>query len=50
MPAAGAYQLAMSSNYNLATRPAVVLLTENEARLLRRRESHDDLMALDVDA
>ena len=50
MPAAGAYQLAMSSNYNLATRPAVMLLAENEARLLRRRESHDDLMALDVDA
>ena len=49
MPAAGAYQLAMSSNYNLATRPAVVLLAEGEARLLRRRESHDDLMALDVD-
>ena len=50
MPAAGAYQLAMSSNYNLATRPAVVLLADGEARLLRRRESHDDLMALDVDA
>ena len=49
-PAAGAYQLAMSSNYNLATRPAVVLLADGEARLLRRRESHDDLMALDVDA
>ena len=49
MPAAGAYQLAMASNYNLATRPAVLLLANGAARLLRRRETHEDLMALDVD-
>ena len=49
MPAAGAYQLAMASNYNLAPRPAVLLLADGEARLIRRREAHEDLMSLDVD-
>ena len=49
MPAAGAYQLAMASNYNLAYRPAVVLVEQGEARLLRRREDATDLMALDID-
>ena len=48
-PAAGAYQLAMASNYNLAPRPAVLLLEGGgESRLLRRRETHADLMALDA--
>jgi diaminopimelate decarboxylase len=49
MPAAGAYQLAMASNYNLAYRPAVVLVADGAAHLLRRRETAADLMALDVD-
>ena len=49
IPAAGAYQLAMSSNYNLAYRPAVVLVEDGRARLLRRRETAADLMAMDVD-
>ncbi len=49
MPASGAYQLSMSSNYNLSYRPAVVLVEEGAARLIRRRESASDLMALDVD-
>jgi diaminopimelate decarboxylase len=49
MPAAGAYHLAMASNYNLATRPAVLLLDGGRAHLLRRRETPEDLMALDVD-
>jgi diaminopimelate decarboxylase len=48
IPAAGAYQLAMSSNYNLAYKPAVVLVEDGHARLIRRRETADDLMALDV--
>lgn len=48
IPAAGAYQLMMSSNYNLATKPAVVLVDAGAARLIRRRETADDLMALDV--
>lgn len=48
IPAAGAYQLAMSSNYNLAYKPAVVLVEDGRARLIRRRETADDLMALDI--
>ncbi|MQA00342.1 MAG: diaminopimelate decarboxylase [Dehalococcoidia bacterium] len=49
IPAAGAYQLAMASNYNLAYRPAVVMVEDGEARLIRRRETPEDLVALDVD-
>ena len=48
MPAAGAYQLAMESNYNLALRPAVVMARDGEARLVRRRQSFDDLLALEI--
>jgi diaminopimelate decarboxylase len=48
IPASGAYQLAMSSNYNLAYKPAVVLVEDGRARLIRRRETAADLMALDV--
>ena len=39
----------MSSNYNLAYKPAVVFVEDGEARLIRRRETAEDLMALDVD-
>jgi diaminopimelate decarboxylase len=49
IPAAGAYQLSMASNYNHAYRPAVVLVEDGEARLMQRRETPDDLMRLDVD-
>jgi len=49
IPAAGAYQLSMASNYNLAYRPAVVLVEDGEARLIRRRETADDLMTLDAE-
>ena len=48
MPAAGAYTLAMSSNYNLLPRPAAVLVSGGEARLIRRRETLDDVLSLDV--
>ncbi len=37
IPASGAYNLAMSSNYNLAYRPAVVVVADGEPRLVRRR-------------
>ena len=46
MPASGAYNLAMASNYNMQTRPAVVLVsTQGDARLIRRRETYEDLLA-----
>jgi diaminopimelate decarboxylase len=49
VPASGAYTLAMSSNYNVVPRPAAVLVADGEARLIRRRETLDDLLALEVD-
>ena len=48
LPAAGAYCLAMASNYNLSTRPAVVLVQDGDARLIRRRETYADLLATEV--
>ena len=48
IPASGAYQLAMESNYNLAYRPAVVMVEDGAARLIRRRQAAADLWALDV--
>jgi diaminopimelate decarboxylase len=49
VPATGAYTLAMSSNYNGVGRPAAVLVRDGEARLIRRRESVDDLLALEIE-
>jgi diaminopimelate decarboxylase len=48
VPATGAYTLAMSSNYNGVGRPAAVLVSDGEARLIRRRETVDDLLALET--
>ena len=48
VPATGAYTLGMSSNYNGVARPAAVLVGDGEARLLRRRETIDDLLALEA--
>jgi diaminopimelate decarboxylase len=48
LPAAGAYCLAMASNYNGMPRPAVVMVRGGKARLLRRRETLDDLLAAEV--
>jgi diaminopimelate decarboxylase len=47
IPAAGAYTLAMSSNYNLLPRPAAVLVSGGRARLIRRRETLEDVLSLD---
>jgi diaminopimelate decarboxylase len=48
VPMAGAYCLAMASNYNLSPRPAAVLVNAGSARLIRRRESYADLLRCDV--
>jgi diaminopimelate decarboxylase len=48
IPSSGAYCLAMSSNYNLNPRPAVVMVENRKSRLIRRRETYEDLMALDI--
>ncbi|HXG36341.1 MAG TPA: diaminopimelate decarboxylase [Dehalococcoidia bacterium] len=48
MPAAGAYAPSMASNYNAALKPAIVLVKDGQARLLRRRETYEDLTRCDV--
>ena len=48
VPRAGAYCLAMSSNYNLVPRPAVVIVRDGKAVLLQRRETAADLLARDL--
>jgi diaminopimelate decarboxylase len=48
MPTAGAYNLSMASNYNASQRPAIVLVANGEAKLMRRRETYEDLMRPDV--
>jgi diaminopimelate decarboxylase len=40
----GAYGFSMASNYNSRPRPAEVLLEDGRARLVRRRETIDDLV------
>jgi diaminopimelate decarboxylase len=47
IPAAGAYSVAMSSNYNETGRPAVVLLDGARARIIRERESIEDIWRLE---
>ena len=48
VPAAGAYCPSMASNYNLNPRPPMVLVKDGRSRLIRRRESYQDLMLCDV--
>ncbi len=47
-PATGAYGYAMASNYNGVPRPPVVFCSGGDARLVVRRERHEDLAARDV--
>jgi len=47
VPATGAYTLAMSSTYNAVPRPAAVLVADGESTVIRRRETIDDLLALE---
>ena len=47
VPATGAYTLGMGSNYNSVPRPAAVLVADGEAKLIRRRETVDDLFAFE---
>lgn len=48
MATAGAYALPMASNYNASLRPAVLLVRDGGAKLIRRRETYEDLMRADV--
>jgi diaminopimelate decarboxylase len=44
----GAYSIPEASNYNASLKPAVVLVKEGRARLIRRRETFADLTRNDV--
>ncbi|XUX01024.1 MAG: diaminopimelate decarboxylase [Dehalogenimonas sp.] len=48
MPVCGAYCVPMSSNYNAFYRPAVVMIKDGKARLIRRRETTEDLLRTDL--
>jgi len=48
--ATGAYCRAMASNYNMVGRPPVVAVGPGGARVILRRETVGDLLALDVGA
>ena len=48
IPSSGAYCLAMSSNYNMNPRPAVLMVNEGTSKIIRRRETYQDLIALDT--
>ena len=48
VPAAGAYSPSMASNYNSNPRPPIVMVKDGEARLIRRRETPEDLMTTDI--
>lgn len=47
--AAGAYGFSMSSTYNQRPRPAEIMVEGSEARLVRRRETLEDLVAAERD-
>lgn len=44
----GAYGRSMASNYNLVPRPPVVAVADGATRVLVRRETEEDLLALDL--
>jgi diaminopimelate decarboxylase len=48
VPATGAYTLALGSTYNGVPRPAVVLVADGDARLIRRRETVEELLGHEV--
>ncbi|HSN02698.1 MAG TPA: diaminopimelate decarboxylase, partial [Acidimicrobiales bacterium] len=47
VPVTGAYCLTMANNYNGALRPPIVMVNDDDARVVLRRESYDDLLRRD---
>ena len=47
VPATGAYNYSMASNYNRVPRPAAVLVNQGNADLILRRETYEDLVRQD---
>ncbi len=48
MPVCGAYSIPMGSNYNALPKPAILIVNEGKVRLIRHRESYQDLTRLDI--
>jgi diaminopimelate decarboxylase len=46
---AGAYGFSMSSNYNSRPRPSEVMIIDGEAKLIRERETIDDLLKRQIE-
>ncbi len=46
---AGAYGMAMASNYNLRPRATEVLVQGSRARVIRRRETYEDMVRMELD-
>lgn len=44
----GAYNYSMASNYNRIPRPAMIMISDGEARLVVRRESYEDLIKNEI--
>jgi diaminopimelate decarboxylase len=49
VPATGAYTLAMGSNYNVVPLPAAVLVGDGASRVIRRRQTVEDLLTWEVE-
>jgi diaminopimelate decarboxylase len=49
MAGSGAYAVPMQSNYNSMFRPAIIFVKDGKARLIRRRETLEDLTRRDLD-
>jgi diaminopimelate decarboxylase len=49
VPATGAYCRSMASQYNHVPRPPVLVASQGAVRVLVRRETEEDILALDVD-
>ena len=47
IPVSGAYNLAMSSHYNMNPKPLVLCLKKGNPRIIRRREEYSDLLMFD---
>ncbi len=48
VPGTGAYARSMANNYNHVPRPPVLAVADGTVRVIMRRETEDDLLALDV--
>jgi diaminopimelate decarboxylase len=48
VPASGAYSRSMASNYNHVPRPPVIAVRDGQISTLIRRETIEDLLALDA--